>query len=201
MPIIPVILAAGDSRRMGHPKALLPFKGGTFLGHILGTLAEAGHPEPTLVLGRDAARIRNVLPKPARVLINEDPDRGMLSSIQLALSGLDSCEGCLIWPVDQPDISSQLVRELVRLFRESQRQMALPICRGKRGHPAAFRRELFPEILALPAEQGLKSFIQSHAQDIALLPVDELGTIQDVDTPEDYERLTGESLASALAPE
>jgi molybdenum cofactor cytidylyltransferase len=199
--ITPIILAAGDSKRMGYPKALLPIGDTTFLGRILGILRSAGLASPIVVLGRAAALIRPVIQKwPVRIIVNPDPDRGQLSSIQLGISSLDAdTQACMIWPVDQPAVSEAMVFNLVRLYLDSQRRMVFPLFRGKRGHPVIFHQSLFREFLTVPLEEGPKKMISSHLQDIAELPTDESAVIHDIDTPFDYELLTGENLQSALA--
>ncbi len=199
--ITPIVLAAGDSARMGFPKALLPIGKETFLTRILNTLEHAGLSGATVVLGNQAAWIRSTLPVGhARILVNPRPAEGQLSSIRLALSTLDpACGGCMLWPVDQPGISENLVRELVRLFMNSNALLALPHRGDRRGHPAIFRRALFQEILDTPLQDGLKKMVLGHQRETVLLPTDEVAAIEDIDTPQDYYRLTGENLEAALA--
>ena len=198
--IAPVILGAGDSTRMGYPKALLPLGNEVFLTRILRTLRETGLPKPTIILGRTAGIIQQRIGEwPADVLINPDPDRGQLSSIQIGFSFLDPCyEAGMIWPVDQPTVSEELVLRLTRLFIESGSLIAFPFCRGKRGHPAIFHRTLFREFMEAPLSAGPKKILFRHEQDSALLPTEESACVVDIDTPADYLALTGESLESAL---
>ena len=185
---------------MGYPKALLPLGGGTFVGRILQTLTEAGLTEARIVLGPDAGRIAPLLRREHVILLsNPDPGRGQISSMKIALSDLPPhCEGCLFWPVDQPAVSAQTVRKLVRLFGESGAMIAMPACSGKHGHPAVFRRDIWAELMRVPFEAGPKPVIAAHAAETALLACDEAATIEDVDTPEDYLRLTGMTLDQAL---
>ncbi len=199
--IKPVILAAGDSARMGFPKALLPLGAGTFLTHILDTLDALKLPAAWIVLGSHEAMIRPHLnARRADVLVNPNPERGQFSSMRLALENLaPDCIGCLLWPVDQPLISTALVRSLIRLFLHSTASLAMPDCSGKAGHPAIFGRNLIAELLAAPPEANPKFIIAGHKVHAVWLPTEERNTVEDVDTPEDYLRLTGETLASALA--
>jgi molybdenum cofactor cytidylyltransferase len=199
--IVPIILAAGDSTRMGYPKALLPLGSDTFLTRILKTLEIAGMPKPLIILGKAAAIIQpQVQDRPADIYINPNPDRGQLSSIQLALSHIppEFIAG-MIWPVDLPAVSENLVRRLVDLFLKSGSRMAYPMCGGKRGHPAIFHRDLFCEFMDAPLEEGPKKIIIRHQPATALLPTEEFAVVRDIDTPTDYEALTGESLHAALA--
>jgi molybdenum cofactor cytidylyltransferase len=198
---IPIVLAAGDSKRMGYPKALLPLGSDTFLTRILRTLKAVGMPKPVIILGKAASVIQpQIRDWPADIYINPNPDRGQLSSIQLALSRiLTEFDAGMIWPVDQPAVSENLVRCLVELFLNSGSRMACPLYGNKRGHPAIFHRDLFREFMEAPLEEGPKKIIIRHQAATALLPTEESASVQDIDTPEDYEALTGESLTTALA--
>ncbi len=198
--IVPVVLAAGDSSRIGYPKVLLPLKEETFVTHILGTLQRSGFLQPRVVLGKDAARVLETLQgRQAAAIVNPHPERGQTSSLQLALEQIpaEAC-ACLVWPVDQPAISEALLRNLARLFEDSGARIALPRCGERRGHPAIFHRSLFPELLALPPAVPVKTLLCRHAADIAELPTGERAAFDDVDTPDDYYRLTGEELEAAL---
>ena len=198
--IAPVILAAGDSSRMGYPKAILPLRNDTFVGRILSTLTRAGLTAPRIVLGRDAGRITpGIADQRIRPLINPNPEQGQLSSMKLALKDLEQdCVACLFWPVDQPGIKEEVVRRLVQLFRDSGALIALPTYKGRRGHPAIFGRGIFQELLQTPIEAGPKDLVRRHAAQTALLPCNEPGVVEDIDTPEEYFRFTGETLKDAL---
>ncbi len=199
--IAPAILAAGDSTRMGYPKALLPLGNEIFLTHILGIVQKTGLATPTVILGKAAGiirpRIESLL---TNIRINPDPDRGQLSSIQLAISSLHpDIQAVMIWPVDQPAVSEDLVRNLARVFLESEPLIAMPKYRDRRGHPAIFHRAIFREFMDTPLEEGPKNILRRHRQDTIELATDESAAIQDIDTPAEYEALTGESLERALA--
>ncbi len=199
--ILPIVLAAGDSRRMGYPKALLPFGTEVFLTRILRMLRDTGLPRPVIILGRSARTIQSHIREwPADIRINPDPDRGQLSSIRLALSDIDPAfDAGMIWPVDQPAVSQDVIPRLIRMYLDSECLIACPRYRDKRGHPAIFHRSLFREFLEAPLEEGPKKILLRHEHDIAILPTEDAGTIRDIDTPEEYQSLTGESLESALA--
>ena len=198
--IAPVILAAGDSRRMGYPKALLPLESDVFLTRVLGTVQEAGLGKPTVVLGKTAPLVQpRIDVRQVDILINPDPARGQLSSIQLAFSSLrPECIAAMIWPVDQPLVSVDLIRNLARLFLSSDALIAHPVCGGKNGHPAIFRRKLFYEFMEIPLNEGPKKLIRRHRADTVILPTDETGTIHDIDTPSDYETACGIKLDSVV---
>jgi len=176
---------------MGSPKALLPLGSGTFLTVILKKLGQLELGVPIVTLGRHADSIAPVIPEECgRILINPDPDRGQLSSMKLALGHVSSaCTGCLFWPVDHPLVSVDLVRALVDLFLDTRAPIVLPRVGSRRGHPAIFDRSVFKELLDLPMEGGPKRLVQKYQKEIAHLPTEESGAVEDIDTPEDYQRL------------
>jgi molybdenum cofactor cytidylyltransferase len=200
--IKPVILAAGDSTRMGYPKALLPLGNDIFLNRILGTVRGIGFSEPLVILGKSSSLVAPHINAGfgAKTLINSDPDRGQLSSIQIGLANIGpENDGALIWPVDIPAVTADLVSRLAELFIRSASLICLPVCGGKRGHPAIFHRILFREFMEAPLTEGPKKILLGHQQETSMLAVQEQTAIKDIDTPSDYEELTGETLDSALA--
>jgi len=199
--ITPIILAAGDSTRMGYPKALLPFGNRTFLAHILETVRKAGLADPMIILGRSAPVIQAAVTAPSfSIRINPNPDRGQLSSIQIGLSSIPpAAQGAMIWPVDQPAVSEELVNRLARAFIESECVMAFPKWGDRRGHPAILHRSVIQEFLDAPLNEGPKKIILRHLDAIIELPTAETAVVQDIDTPSDYETLTGENVPAAIA--
>jgi molybdenum cofactor cytidylyltransferase len=181
---------------MGFPKALLPLGDSFFVARILDTIQESGLKNPFLILGRDARWIEpRIEDRTIRVLINPDPDRGQLSSIQIGIRHLPSqAEGCLVWPVDQPVVSAKVVGGLIDLFLSSESGLAYPVCGDKIGHPVIFRRRLFRELLDAPLETGARSVVLRHLDDVEILATEETATITDIDTPEDYFNLTADML-------
>jgi molybdenum cofactor cytidylyltransferase len=105
----------------------------------------------------------------------------------------------MIWPVDQPAVSEDLVRRLAELFLSSESRIVFPKCGGKRGHPAIFHRALFPEFMDAPLKEGPKSILLRHRQETTELPTEESATVQDIDSPSDYLALIGQTLEAALA--
>lgn len=198
--IAPIILAAGDSTRMGYPKALLPLESECFLTWILKASQSAELGQPVVVLGKAA---QDVLPRirewPVNTLINREPERGQLSSIQMALSSLQpEIVGAMIWPVDQPLIPVSLIDKLARNFLDTGSLIAYPTYGERWGHPAIFHRDLFREFMEAPQDKGPKKILLSHEAETVCLPTDEPGTVYDFDTPSDYEAAFGTSLDSVM---
>ncbi len=149
-----VILSGGASRRMGAPKALLPYQGGTFLEHLLRV---TDHPRigwRRVVLGADAAAIAESVELPAdEVVINENWEDGQLSSIQAGVRSLPAgTDGMLLCMIDHPLIRRELVGTLVERFDESGKAIVLPFYKGRRGHPVIFAARLYEELLSAPLE-------------------------------------------------
>jgi molybdenum cofactor cytidylyltransferase len=185
-----IILAAGASSRMGTPKALLEFRGETFLDRLIRVLS--GVCDPVIVaLGYHAEEIRAATVRGnARFVTNPDPSRGQLSSLQTALAEVPSdAEIFLFQPVDCPASEPETVRRIIGAFSSPSSGDALlviPRYAGHRGHPVAARRELISEFLALPAEAQAKNVVHRHVDRTHYLDVDDPGILSDIDDPEAY---------------
>ena len=190
-----LILAAGESRRMGFPKALLEWRGQTFLDSLIGALA--GYCDPVIVvLGADAARIRSGLRREAGFVTNPDYRLGQLTSMQCGLRSVPAeSAGVLFTLVDHPNVGPQTLAALLRLDPERLPLLRIPRHQGRRGHPIFFSRALLPEFLALPPEGAARDVVQRHSAEIEYLDVPDAGILDDVDDPETYRRLTGKALA------
>ena len=191
-----VILAAGESRRMRSPKALLSHQGRPFVEHLLEVTS---HPKVGLtrvVLGANAEDILSHLKlDPVMVVINNDWEKGQLSSIHAALRSLPVAltDGVLLCLVDHPLITGALVRELIEKFYSSGKAIVLPTYKGKRGHPVIFASALFDEMLAAPLEQGARSVVWAHAADVLEVPTIEEGVVLNLNDPEALRRALGSS--------
>jgi molybdenum cofactor cytidylyltransferase len=192
--IAAIILAAGESRRMGFPKALLSYSEldgseTTFLAHLLDVFAKSRARPVVVVLGHDAERIRSEVSfGEARTVWNERYRSGMLSSIQKGIAEIDETgvEGALVLPVDHPDVTSAIVDALIARFAETPRPILLPVNRGRRGHPVLFSRQVFPELGSAPEAVGARQVVWDHQKDLLEVEVGDEGVARDVDTPEDY---------------
>jgi molybdenum cofactor cytidylyltransferase len=189
------ILAAGESRRMGQPKALLPYRGATFLEHLLQITRHPRIDVQRAVLGAGAEAIRAQLRlTDEQVVVNNDWERGQLSSIQAAIRSLTpgQAEGLLICPVDHPLVSSHLIGDLIRAFDASGKGIALPIYEGRRGHPVIFGAKLYGELLAAADDLGARQIVRAHPEDIVEVPTQEEGVVLNLNDPETMLRAMGE---------
>ncbi|HZN55608.1 MAG TPA: nucleotidyltransferase family protein [Candidatus Polarisedimenticolaceae bacterium] len=181
-----IVLAAGASSRLGRPKASLPVPhtGRTFAETVLATLRAAEVGVVRVVVAPGAAG-----PNPEEV-VNPDPGRGMLSSVQTGLRALPpEVEAVLVWPVDHPFVTVGTVRSLVDRFRSGAPPVVVPSYRGRRGHPALFAARVIPELMTADPAEGARSVVLAHADRVEL-PVEDPGVIGDIDTPDDYRRWT-----------
>jgi molybdenum cofactor cytidylyltransferase len=195
-----VILSGGESRRMGSPKALIPYRGRTFLEHLLEV---AHHPNisPTVVvLGPHADPIRKQVALDAvNVVINQEWEKGQLSSIQAAVRHLllnDASDGFLLFLVDHPFVSAELVNQLTSEFYRSGKgrsgkAIVLPAFHGKRGHPVIFARRLYEELLAAPLDKGARTVVWAHADEVLEVPTEEEGVVLNVNDPETLRKTIG----------
>ena len=182
-----LILAAGESRRMGYPKALLKYRQETFLNTLIGLLAARCSPV-IVVLGASAERIRASVSRPATFVLNEAYARGMTTSLQCGLRAIPpECEGVLFTLVDHPAASLATVDSLLAPPRPLLR---VPRYGKTRGHPIWFSRDLIPEFLALPDGGAANQVVHRHAGDTEFLDLDDSGIVADIDDPDAYRNLT-----------
>jgi molybdenum cofactor cytidylyltransferase len=190
--IVAVVLSAGESSRMGRPKALLPIDGETFIERIVAALKQTRVGKIIVILGHNASELQpKISHLPVEILINTDYKLGQLSSLQLAVRHLHldhDCDGMLVHLVDHPYLTPALVQEMIRRFYETKKRIIVPKFHGKRGHPVIFSRELFAELLSAPADQGAKAVVNAHRAHTLEIETEEAGIALDIDTPELYEQ-------------
>lgn len=189
-----VILSAGASSRMGRPKALLPYREGTFLEHLIEVTRDPRIGVTRVVLGAGAEEIRTIANlDPSVVVMNAEWEHGQLSSIRAGLRSLEGNEidGMVLCPVDHPLVSARLVSELVERFYAGKKAIVLPTYNGRRGHPVIFSKALFGELLAAPEDTGARAVVWAHAGDLLEVPTDEEGIILNLNDPDMLKRALG----------
>ena len=177
-----LVLGAGGSKRLGRPKQLLPYAGGTLLGHVVGVARECAFDQLVVAIGGAADEVRaRVDLRGAEVVVNEAYGEGCSSSIAAALKVVDPrCDVLVLMLGDQPGVTADTVAALLAGRGDAE----LAVCRydDGRGHPIAFARSMFAKLAGLHGDKGVWRLVDQGAQDVRIAgPVP-----RDVDTLEDY---------------
>jgi molybdenum cofactor cytidylyltransferase len=187
-----IILAAGESRRMGQPKMLLPWGDVTVLGQVISTYQAAGVQDVLVVTGGAGEQVTAIARQHgARSLFNEQYGKGeMLSSLQCGLRLLSSeeagAQAVLVGLGDQPQLQAGCVKQICETFRQTSARLIVPSFQMRRGHPWLVERSFWEELLELDSPQSPRDFINQHAGEILYVQVDTPSILADLDTPQDY---------------
>lgn len=189
-----IILAAGESKRMGQPKMLLKWGKTTVLEHVISVFANAGVEDIVVVTGSARDEVEKIVAIaqascPVRSVFNEGFVEGeMLLSIQCGLRDLaeKGTDAALIALGDQPQVREGSVRRVCEMFKETGSPLVVPSYHMRRGHPWLVEKSLWGEILAMRAPQTPRDFLNARADQIRYVEVDDEGILADLDTPEQY---------------
>ena len=189
-----IILAAGDSTRMGRPKALLPDPDGRpFVARLVRTFAAAGLHDIVVVTGSLHAAIAEAVaadqpPVAPNLVNNPQPALGQVSSLWM---GLDAAarlgvEGVLMTLVDIPLVRASTIQKVIDEWTRSRAPIVRPAVGDRHGHPVLFDRSLFDALRHAPITEGARAVVHANADRIVNVQVDDEGCLLDVDTPADY---------------
>jgi molybdenum cofactor cytidylyltransferase len=187
-----LVLGAGGSRRLGRPKQLLPYRGGTLLGHVICVARSCPFDQLVVAIGGASDEVRaNVDLTGADVIVNDAYGAGCSSSIATALAAVDTrCQVLVLMLGDQPGVSAATVSAL--LAGRGRSPLAVCAYDDGRGHPIAFAREVFGELTSLHGDKGVWKLLDRRAGDVIEVPI--AGPVPlDVDTPEDYEAVLAQA--------
>ncbi len=199
-----IVLAAGASSRMGQAKAALPFgqTGETVLSRIVSTILAGGVTEIAVVAGAHMDAVRHAMPRHerrARVIEHPGWEQGQLSSLLAGLDAIDGplLEAVMVTPVDVPLVTPFTVAAVISAWRRTRAPIVRPAdsstslrASGQRhGHPVIFDRAVFADLRAADPNIGAKAVFAIHRDRIVNVEVKDAGAFEDIDTPEDYERL------------
>lgn len=193
-----IVLAAGESKRMGRTKQLLSFGSSTILEHVVDNLLRSKVGEVILVLGHESGRIKARFEgSPIKLAVNADYQQGMSTSIRCGiLAASPESEACLIALGDQPLIRSEVVDRLISTYQECGKGIIVPVYGEMAGHPVIFDMKYREELLALTGDKGGKAIVTAFPDDVAQVEVDTASVIYDVDKWEDYQQVLEQYLAS-----
>jgi molybdenum cofactor cytidylyltransferase len=193
--VVGIILAAGSSTRMARAKALLPIGDDTFVTRTCRTLLAAGLDDVVVVAGAEVERVRAAVEGAglsARVIENTRRAEGQLSSVLAGLAVADrpGVDGVLVHLVDVPLVRVSTVAAVLDAFRTTRAPVVRPLVAGRHGHPVLFARSTFDRLRGADAAVGARAVVREHAADEVSVPVDDEGACRDIDTPDDYARLS-----------
>lgn len=185
-----ILLAAGESRRMGYPKPLLEIDGKTFIEKIAATML-AVVPRLVVVLGAHADRIRPAIPHDGRIEIALNPNysRGQLSSLKIGLGAIQmDSEGVIVHLADHPMVLVESFRAIVDSYERTRKPIVIARSTGRRGHPVLFDRSVFAELRSAPEGEGARHVVNADASRVQYVDLDDPGINLDLDTPADLAR-------------
>ncbi|GAI07868.1 unnamed protein product [marine sediment metagenome] len=186
-----LLLAAGESKRMGRQKLLLPFGASTIIEQTISNLLNSKVDEVIVVVGyREKELVKRIASKPIKIAVNPQYHQGVSTSIIAGLNLIDKrAKAVMIALADQPGINSKVIDKLIQEFHRHNKGIGIPTYRGNRGHPVIFSIKYKGAFLKLTGDVGGREIIGEHRYDILEIPVDSKGINVDVDTLSDYEQL------------
>jgi molybdenum cofactor cytidylyltransferase len=201
-----IILAAGDSTRMGRPKALLPDSDGRpFVARLVRTFAAAGLQDIVVVTGSLHASIAEAIaadqpPVTPNLVNNPQPALGQVSSLWMGLDAAEKLaspkphsgegggiDGALVTLVDIPLVLASTVRRVIDAWTLHRAPIVRPAVGDRHGHPVLFDRSVFDALRHAPLTEGARAVVHANADRIVNVPVDDQGCLLDIDTPADYD--------------
>ena len=188
--IVGIILSAGESKRMGKPKQLLPWGKSVILQQVIDNASNSRLGTILLVLGSHANEIAGkiIVPSKTRIVVNRDFQEGMSSSVKCGVKNApDKAEAYMLLLGDQPFIGPDIIDKLMDSYQTSKNGIIIPVYAGKRGHPVIFSAKYKKELLAI-GDGGAKVVVDNHVRDILEVRVDSAEVLTDIDTPQDYQK-------------
>jgi molybdenum cofactor cytidylyltransferase len=183
-----IILAAGESRRMGYPKMLLDFGGITMLEKVIRNVKATSVDDILVVLGAYRDEIQRIAEKTGvRYCYNDIYKEGMLSSVQCGFRNICAgTEAVLVFQGDQPLITPAVTDLVINKFRRGSKGILMPVYKNRRGHPLLIAGKYFGEIERLDSQKGLRSLSEIFSNDVEEVAVDDDAILRDFDTFEEY---------------
>ncbi len=185
-----MILAAGESKRMGKPKLLLPYGEKTIIETIVETIVSSNVENTLVILGSERENIEEKIKNsPVRIVYNRDFRSGMLSSVQCGFKALpQETRAVLVVLGDQPKISADVINKLIDAYKSTGKGIVLPVYKKERGHPVLIDVKYGEEVESLSPEVGLRGTVYNHPEDILEVEVETPSIFQDIDDESDYKR-------------
>jgi molybdenum cofactor cytidylyltransferase len=188
---VAIVLAAGESKRMGEPKMLLDFGGKTMIERVLDNVKAPEIDRIIIVLGANREKIADKLNDSSLIYsYNEKFTEGMLSSVICGVRSVpEETEAIIVFQGDQPFINKSVISILVKAYSITGKGIVIPLFNGKRGHPLLIGKKYFHEIEQLDASEGLRALSRKHDDDVFTVDTNEPGILRDFDTKDDYNKI------------
>ena len=198
MKISAIILAAGQSRRMGAAnKLILPWKGGTLVERMVRTTLASRVTETIVVLGHQAETVGTVLARfKVGLVVNRSHTEGLTSSIQTGIRAVSpDSAGFLIIPADMPALRADHIDSIIGEFQSTEAKdplaIVVPVHQGQRGNPVLFSSGYRSDILSHPHPEGCRDIVQAHSHHVRSVEMSDCGILQDIDTADEYRAALG----------
>lgn len=186
-----IVLAAGQSKRMGEPKLLLPWGETTIIRQVCQQICASPLHEVVVVTGETDDAVRAQL-EGLRVRVVHNPRAAqdeMLSSLKVGLDAIwDSCEACMIILGDQPRVQPATIAAVLSAYNQGLGRIVAPSYNKRRGHPLLIDRSFWQGLKDLPKNKAPRDLLRANENAIFHVQVDDDGILQDIDTPEDYKQ-------------
>ena len=188
-----ILLAAGESKRMGKPKELMPFGQSSIVEQTIDNLLGSAVNEVIVVIGHRAEEvIRLIATRPVKLAVNPNYEQGMSTSIIAGLNLVDSqAQAIMLALGDQPAIDRQTINRLIKAFYTHDKGIAIPTYQGRRGHPIIFAVKYKEKLLELKGDIGGRQIVKDHPDDILEVAVNSESILTDIDTISDYQSYIG----------
>jgi len=183
-----IVLAAGESTRMGLPKLLLPIEGKSLLQHVIDNALQSKVSEVIVVLGAEATKLRREIKQSqVQIIENASYKEGLSSSLKVGLQAVSpQAQAVLVLLGDQPLISHAIIDTLIDKYKESGSTMVAPVYNGRRGNPVLFDSSLIPELIRVTGDKGGREIIEKHLAQLATVDFEATIIGSDIDSWDDY---------------
>ena len=183
-----IVLAAGESRRMGAPKMILPYEGMTIIEKVLENVLASDVEKVVTVLGSHKEEVLKVFERfPVMHCYNGNYKNGMLSSVKCGFEFLPGdFRAAMVFLGDQPMVETSVINKMINLYNTSGKGILVPVFENRRGHPLMADRKYRDEIINLEDPEGLKGLLRRHPDDLLEVVTENPSVLKDIDTMEDY---------------
>ncbi len=183
-----IVLAAGESRRMGSPKMILPYEGMTVIEKVLENILASNVEKVVAVLGSHKEEILKVIGKlPVMHCYNSNYKNGMLSSVKCGFEFLPAdFRAVMVFLGDQPMAETSVINKMINAYNESGKGILVPVFENRRGHPLMADSKYRDEIINLDEPDGLRGLLRRHPDDLLEVSTENPSVLNDIDTEDDY---------------